>query len=67
MTMIKSPWTCNHCYYAHPDPVEDPFYQATVKEFVYFCAGILLFVRLAPYSLVTRVTLLPTLVHSRTL
>ncbi|KAF8483109.1 hypothetical protein JB92DRAFT_3032701 [Gautieria morchelliformis] len=39
----NSPWTCTHCYYTHPDPMEDPFYQSTVKEFMYFCAGILLF------------------------
>ncbi|KAF8517407.1 hypothetical protein BU17DRAFT_91863 [Hysterangium stoloniferum] len=38
-----APWTCTHCYYEHQDPTEDPFYQNTVKEFMYFCAGILLF------------------------
>ncbi|KAJ8474154.1 hypothetical protein ONZ45_g16052 [Pleurotus djamor] len=27
----------------HPDPVEDPFYQSTVKSLMYFCATILLF------------------------
>ncbi|KIJ17939.1 hypothetical protein PAXINDRAFT_111693 [Paxillus involutus ATCC 200175] len=36
-------WKCDHCYYQHPDPVEDPFYQSTVKSLMYFCAVILLF------------------------
>ncbi|KAG8908448.1 hypothetical protein FRB99_006653 [Tulasnella sp. 403] len=36
------PWQCGQCYYEHPNPVEDPFYQDTVKELMYFCAGILL-------------------------
>ncbi|KAF8574320.1 hypothetical protein K439DRAFT_1420663 [Ramaria rubella] len=40
---ITTPWKCTHCYYEHPDPTDDPFYQTTVKEFMYFCAGILLF------------------------
>ncbi|KAG8963769.1 hypothetical protein FRC03_002594 [Tulasnella sp. 419] len=35
-------WKCSHCYYDHPDPVEDPFYQNTVKKLMYFCAAILL-------------------------
>ncbi|KAI5118863.1 hypothetical protein M0805_005307 [Coniferiporia weirii] len=39
----KTPWTCNHCYYEHPDPVHDDFYQSTVKSLMYFCAAILLF------------------------
>ena len=42
----KKPWVCQHCYYEHPDPVDDPFYQSTVKSLMYFCAGILLIVRL---------------------
>ena len=42
----KSPWVCDHCYYKHPDPVEDPFYQSTVKNLMYLCAVILLFVSL---------------------
>lgn len=37
------PWICEHCYYEHPDPVEDPFYQSTVKNLMYFCAIILVF------------------------
>ncbi|KAI0304407.1 hypothetical protein B0F90DRAFT_1249069 [Multifurca ochricompacta] len=36
-------WECRHCTYQHPDPVNDPFYQATVKTLMYFCAAILLF------------------------
>ncbi|CCM01904.1 uncharacterized protein FIBRA_03975 [Fibroporia radiculosa] len=38
----NAPWTCQHCYYQHPDPVDDPFYQSTVKTFMYFCAVVLL-------------------------
>ncbi|TFK40690.1 hypothetical protein BDQ12DRAFT_679869 [Crucibulum laeve] len=37
------PWMCDHCYYKHPDPVDDPFYQSTVKSLMYFCTAILLF------------------------
>ncbi|THG97790.1 hypothetical protein EW026_g4276 [Hermanssonia centrifuga] len=40
---IKHPWVCQHCYYEHPDPVDDPFYQSTVKSLMYFCAAVLLF------------------------
>ncbi|KAI0917002.1 hypothetical protein AcW1_007688 [Taiwanofungus camphoratus] len=36
------PWICQHCYYKHPDPVDDPFYQSTVKSLMYFCAVVLL-------------------------
>ncbi|KAG6372851.1 hypothetical protein JVT61DRAFT_7284 [Boletus reticuloceps] len=36
-------WRCDHCSYQHSDPVEDPFYQSTVKSLMYFCAVILLF------------------------
>ncbi|KAJ3559485.1 hypothetical protein NM688_g317 [Phlebia brevispora] len=36
------PWVCQHCYYEHPDPVDDPFYQSTVKSLMYFCACVLL-------------------------
>lgn len=39
----NKPWICEHCYYEHPDPVEDPFYQSTVKNLMYFCAIILVF------------------------
>ncbi|KIY45561.1 hypothetical protein FISHEDRAFT_6507, partial [Fistulina hepatica ATCC 64428] len=38
-----APWVCDRCYYQHPDPVKDPFYQSTVKTFMYLCAAILLF------------------------
>lgn len=38
-----TPWICDHCYYKHPDPVDDPFYQSSVKNLMYLCAGILLF------------------------
>ncbi|KAJ7043867.1 hypothetical protein C8F04DRAFT_1174957 [Mycena alexandri] len=37
------PWICDSCYYKHPDPVNDPFYQSTVKSLMYFCAAILVF------------------------
>ncbi|KAI0647972.1 hypothetical protein C8Q79DRAFT_906381 [Trametes meyenii] len=40
---LTRPWVCQHCYYKHPDPVDDPFYQSTVKSLMYFCAVILLF------------------------
>ncbi|KAL4064853.1 hypothetical protein V8B97DRAFT_1875626 [Scleroderma yunnanense] len=36
-------WRCDRCFYQHPDPVEDPFYQSTVKSLMYFCAVVLLF------------------------
>ncbi|KAF8270796.1 hypothetical protein EI94DRAFT_1721930 [Lactarius quietus] len=36
-------WGCKHCSYQHPDPVNDPFYQSTVKTLMYFCAVVLLF------------------------
>ncbi|WVQ71105.1 calcium/proton exchanger [Cryptococcus sp. DSM 104548] len=36
-------WMCNHCYYEHPDPELDPFYQDNVKTLMYGCAAILLF------------------------
>jgi Ca2+:H+ antiporter len=41
---INDSWTCQHCYYRHPDPVDDPFFQGTVKTLMYFCATILLLV-----------------------
>ncbi|KAI0720559.1 hypothetical protein C8T65DRAFT_715946 [Cerioporus squamosus] len=40
---LTKPWVCQHCYYKHPDPVDDPFYQSTVKSLMYFCAVILVF------------------------
>ncbi|KAA1480009.1 hypothetical protein DENSPDRAFT_846424 [Dentipellis sp. KUC8613] len=39
----KAPWMCQHCSYKHPNPVDDPFYQSTVKSLMYFCAAVLLF------------------------
>ncbi|KAN0139888.1 hypothetical protein V8E53_002550 [Lactarius tabidus] len=36
-------WGCKHCSYQHPDPVNDPFYQSTVKTLMYFCAVVLIF------------------------
>ncbi|THV04453.1 hypothetical protein K435DRAFT_714579 [Dendrothele bispora CBS 962.96] len=39
----NKPWICDQCYYQHPDPVDDPFYQSTVKSLMYFCAAILVF------------------------
>ncbi|KAG6831651.1 hypothetical protein H0H87_004601 [Tephrocybe sp. NHM501043] len=38
-----APWVCDHCYYQHPDPATDPFYQSTVKSLMYFCAVVLIF------------------------
>ncbi|KNZ73040.1 Low affinity vacuolar monovalent cation/H(+) antiporter [Termitomyces sp. J132] len=38
-----APWVCDRCYYQHPDPATDPFYQSTVKTLMYFCASVLLF------------------------
>ncbi|KAF8500973.1 hypothetical protein F5888DRAFT_1677876 [Russula emetica] len=42
-TTQKGSWGCRHCTYKHPDPVNDPFYQSTVKNLMYICAGVLLF------------------------
>ncbi|TBU24061.1 hypothetical protein BD309DRAFT_1077685 [Dichomitus squalens] len=39
---LTKPWVCQHCYYKHPDPVDDPFYQSTVKSLMFFCAVVLL-------------------------
>ncbi|KAK7464722.1 hypothetical protein VKT23_005928 [Stygiomarasmius scandens] len=39
----NKPWICDQCYYQHPDPVDDPFYQSTVKSLMYFCAAVLVF------------------------
>nr|XP_018264944.1 calcium/proton exchanger [Kwoniella dejecticola CBS 10117]OBR87102.1 calcium/proton exchanger [Kwoniella dejecticola CBS 10117] len=36
-------WMCDHCYYEHPDPQNDPFYQDQVETLMYGCAAILLF------------------------
>jgi len=40
----SNPWQCDRCYYDHPDPATDPFYQDQVKGLMYFCATILLIV-----------------------
>ncbi|KAI9058458.1 hypothetical protein FKP32DRAFT_1614893 [Trametes sanguinea] len=42
ISSLTKPWVCQHCYYKHPDPVDDPFYQSTVKSLMFFCAVILL-------------------------
>ncbi|KAL7423680.1 hypothetical protein Q5752_001262 [Cryptotrichosporon argae] len=39
----RDAWMCDHCYYEHPDPANDLFYQEKVKTLMYACAGILLF------------------------
>ncbi|WVN85581.1 calcium/proton exchanger [Cryptococcus depauperatus CBS 7841] len=36
-------WACKQCYYKHPDPEKDPFYQENVKTLMYGCAAILVF------------------------
>ncbi|KAJ6466486.1 hypothetical protein C8R45DRAFT_939259 [Mycena sanguinolenta] len=38
-----APWICDSCYYKHPNPIDDPFYQSTVKSLMYLCAAILIF------------------------
>lgn len=43
----KGSWECQQCYYAHPEPLYDPFYHSTVKSLVSFCATVLIFVRTA--------------------
>lgn len=40
-------WKCTQCYYEHPDPVNDPFYQDQIKTLMYGCAAILLLVSTA--------------------
>lgn len=37
-------WECDRCYYTHPEPTTDPFYQTQVKNLMYACAFILLLV-----------------------
>ena len=46
MLSAEAAWKCKQCYYEHPDPVDDPFYQSSVKHLMYACAAILLFVSL---------------------
>lgn len=61
-------WQCDRCYYEHPDPATDPFYQDQVKGLMYFCAVILVFVSvkiLLRYGLCPGVD--PVLDRSRTL
>ncbi|KAH9924675.1 uncharacterized protein BXZ73DRAFT_50347 [Epithele typhae] len=41
VSVLAKPWKCDQCYYEYPDPVEDPFYQSTVKSLMYFCAVVL--------------------------
>ncbi|KAJ3813523.1 hypothetical protein F5876DRAFT_73777 [Lentinula aff. lateritia] len=38
----NKPWSCDQCYFQHPDPVHDPFYQSTVKSLMFFCAAVLI-------------------------
>lgn len=38
-------WKCDQCWYQHPNPISDPFYQDSVKILMYICAAILLLVR----------------------
>ncbi|EIN12705.1 hypothetical protein PUNSTDRAFT_82032, partial [Punctularia strigosozonata HHB-11173 SS5] len=42
LSALSKPWQCDHCYYEHPEPINDPFYRDTVKSFTYFCAIVLL-------------------------
>lgn len=37
-------WNCERCFYVHPDPAQDPFYQDQVKGLMYICAVILVLV-----------------------
>lgn len=39
-------WGCERCFYVHPDPAQDPFYQDQVKILMYICAVILVLVRM---------------------
>lgn len=43
-------WQCDRCYYEHPDPATDPFYQDQVKGLMYFCAVILVVVSCLAHS-----------------
>lgn len=48
-------WQCDRCYYEHPDPATDPFYQDQVKGLMYFCAVILVVVScLVPSRLIAK-------------
>lgn len=55
-------WQCTSCYYEHPDPASDSFYQDQVKTLMYACAGILLFVSQRRQTV--RVPLIPSLISS---
>ncbi|KAJ9125134.1 hypothetical protein QFC22_000088 [Naganishia vaughanmartiniae] len=37
----SQPWHCERCFYVHPDPAHDVFYQEQVKGLMYICASIL--------------------------
>jgi hypothetical protein len=41
---VDTGFNCKNCYYEHPDPSSDPFYQDQVKTLMYCCAVILLLV-----------------------
>jgi hypothetical protein len=61
----KGSWGCRHCSYQHPDPMNDPFYQSTVKNLMYICAGVLLFVGPSIHHATYQFTIHP--LHSLTL
>lgn len=44
---ITQSWECDQCYYEHPEPTTDPFYQNQVKFLMYACACVLLLVSVA--------------------
>lgn len=44
MKPFDKSWECDRCYYTHPEPTTDPFYQTQVKTLMYACAFILLLV-----------------------
>ena len=56
----RAPWVCKRCFYVLPDPTTDPFYQEKVKSLMYFCAGVLVFVRPSLLSSSTWITILIT-------
>lgn len=42
-------WSCERCFYVHPEPAQDPFYQDQVKGLMYICATILVLVSYLVY------------------
>lgn len=40
-------WSCERCFYVHPNPAQDPFYQDQVKGLMYICATILVLVSIS--------------------